>query len=459
MPDEEISHLLLVDDDPSMCELLDQGLSTPETTVESVHDSGAALDRIAAGDIDLVITDLRLPGLSGTELCRRIVQNSGPPVIVLTAFGDYETAVEAVRAGAYDFIAKPVRIEVLRIAVKRALEHARLHREVRRLKSSLDHRPTSGALLGESRAMQEVQELIARTAPSASSVLITGESGTGKELVAKALHEQSHFKGPFIAVNCAAIPEQLLESELFGHERGAYTDARGTRTGLFVQANGGTLFLDEIGELPLGLQPKLLRALQERTVRPLGSSRLVPFDARIVAATNRDLEFDVEEGRFRQDLYFRVNVIEIPVPPLRARGNDVLLLSMHFLRQCADRAHKAVTALTPEAAAHILKYPWPGNVRELSNVIERAVALTSHDHVTVADLPRRLVEQERTAGIMGSDPPELVPLEEMERRYILHVLSAAGGSRTAAAKILGLDRSTLWRRLDRYGVARSDGKS
>jgi len=459
MPGEEMSHVLLVDDDSSMCELLEQGLTDPATAVESVHDSGAALDRIAAGDIDLVITDLRMPGLSGTELCQRIVQNAGPPVIVLTAFGDYETAVEAVRAGAYDFIAKPVRIEVLKIAVKRALAHARLHREVRRLKSSLDRGSTSSALLGESRAMQEVQDLIARAAPSASSVLVTGESGTGKELVAKALHDQSHLRGPFVAVNCAAIPEQLLESELFGHERGAYTDARGTRTGLFVQANGGTLFLDEIGELPLGLQPKLLRALQERTVRPLGGSRLVPFDARIIAATNRDLEFDVEEGRFRQDLYFRVNVIEIPVPSLRARGNDVLLLSMHFLRQCAERAHKAVTALTPEAANHFLRYPWPGNVRELSNVIERAVALTSHDHITVADLPRRVVEQERSASIIGSDPSELVPLEEMERRYILHVLSAAGGSRTAAAKILGLDRSTLWRRLDRYGVARSESKS
>jgi two-component system response regulator HydG len=306
--------------------------------------------------------------------------------------------------------------------------------------------------------MREVLDIVARLAPSGSSVLITGESGTGKELVARALHQQSGAKGAFVAVNCAAIPEQLLESELFGHEKGAFTDAKAARAGLFVEAHEGTLFLDEIGELPLALQPKLLRALQERAIRPVGGRRDVPFDARLVAATNRDLSLAVEEGRFRQDLYFRVNVIEVAIPPLRGRGMDVLLLAAHFLKEFSRRARKDVVGLTPEAAEQFLKYAWPGNIRELSNVIERAVALTAHDHVTLADLPKHLVQQRKAEVVIGPDASELVSLEEMERRYILHVLESVGGSRTAAAKVLGLDRTTLWRRLERYGVKAPDPK-
>jgi two-component system response regulator HydG len=453
MPHEETSRILIVDDDAPMRDMLAQGLASERTCIETVAAAPAALSRVASGDIDIVITDLRMPGLSGLELCAQIVeQTSGLPVIVLTAFGDYETAVQAVRAGAYDFIAKPVRLDVLRLAVERALSHASLRREVRRLQSSLERTQRVGDLIGESRVMREVADIVARLAASGSSVLVTGESGTGKELVARALHQQSQVKGSFVAVNCAAIPEPLLESELFGYEKGAFTDAKTSRAGLFVEADGGTLFLDEIGELPLSLQPKLLRALQERTVRPVGGRKDVPFDARLVAATNRDLSLAVEEGRFRQDLYFRVNVIEIPIPPLRARGADVLLLATHFLKELGPRAKKEVLGLSPEVAEQFLKYTWPGNVRELSNVIERAIALTAHDHVTVADLPKHLVQNRKAEVVIGSDASELVSLEEIERRYILHVLESVGGSRTAAAKILGLDRTTLWRRLERYGV-------
>jgi two-component system, NtrC family, response regulator AtoC len=455
----EPSRILVVDDDRAMREVIVEGLTQPEWVVESAAEAQSALVKVASGDIDVVITDLRMPGLSGLELCARIAEQSpGVPVIVLTAFGDYEAAVEAVRAGAYDFLAKPVRLDVLRIAVDRALSHQRLRREVRRLRRASEEATQPSAIIGESRAMREVLDVVARVAVSGSSVLVTGESGTGKELVARALHEQGGAKGAFVAVNCAAIPEQLLESELFGHERGAFTDARSARAGLFVEASDGTLFLDEIAELPLGLQPKLLRALQERTIRPLGSRKDVPFETRLVTATNRDLGLAVEEGRFRQDLYFRVNVIEIPVPPLRARGNDVLLLAARFLEDFARRAKKAVVGFTPEVAQQFLQYAWPGNVRELSNVVERAVALTAHDHVTVADLPKHLVQRRRSEVVFGTDESELVTLEEMERRYVLHVLESVGGSRTATAKVLGLDRSTLWRRLERYGVKAPNSK-
>ncbi len=286
-------------------------------------------------------------------------------------------------------------------------------------------------------------------------MLITGESGTGKEVVARALHRHGRRQhGPFVAVNCAAMPEALLESELFGHARGAFTDARSARIGLFTQANGGTLLLDEIGDLPLALQPKLLRALQERTVRPVGGDAEVPFDVRLIATTNRDLETAVEEGRFREDVYFRINVIHIALPPLRARGADVLSLAQHFVARYATQTGKRVTGLSPAAAKRLLAYTWPGNVRELQNCIERAVALTQFEEIAVEDLPDKIqAHQPSHILIAGDDPTELGPLEAVERQYILRVMEAVGGNKTSAAQVLGIGRKTLYRKLEQYAAA------
>ena len=455
------SLVLVVDDDPSMRDVLVKGLTSDFLIVEAAANPQIALDRVADGDVDAVVTDLRMPGISGLDLCQRIIARCGDvPVIVITAFGDYETAVQAVRVGAHDFLSKPVRLDVLTLTIERALNDARLRREVRRLRDSRENITLNSNLLGESTAMRVVLDLVQRVAPLDSSVVITGESGTGKELVARALHEQSPRKSrPFVAINCAAVPEQLLESELFGHEKGTFTDAKTAHRGLFIQANAGTLFLDEIGDLPLALQPKLLRAIQERNVRPLGGRQELPFDVRLVAATNRDLVQAMNEGRFREDLYFRMNVIEIVLPPLRARGNDVLLLAQHFITTFANRTNRDVIGMTPEAAALLIHYEWPGNVRELGNVIERAVALTNQDHITFADLPERIIRGARSNPPVNDDPAQFVTLEEMEKRYVLQVLEFVGGSRTEAARILGLDRTTLWRRLERYGVVKSNSPS
>jgi two-component system response regulator HydG len=301
--------------------------------------------------------------------------------------------------------------------------------------------------------MRQVFDLIERISDQEVSVLVTGETGTGKERVAKTLHRRSARRdGPFVAIDCAALPETLLESELFGHASGAFTDARGPRTGLFVQASQGTLFLDEIGELPLGLQPKLLRALQERRVRPVGGNTEIPFDVRVIAATNRDLEGAIEEGRFRRDLFYRINVIHLNVPPLRARGSDILLLSQYFLERIMESSPKRVTGFSPAVAERLLSYSWPGNVRELQNCLARAVALTSFAEITVEDLPAQIRNYTRAPILVDSDNPlELLTLEEVERHYILRVLEATAGNKTLAAQILGMDRKTLYRKLERFG--------
>ncbi len=457
-PGSTRGHVLVVDDDVAMTEFLEQGLATHDFVTETVRSAGAALDRLSVGEFDVVVTDLRMPGLDGHELCRQIAtRHPDVPVLVLTAFGTYEAAVDAIRAGAYDFLSKPVALDVLAIAVTRAIERRKLRLEVRRLRSTIDEGRGFGELLGESPAMKKVYGLLGRIAGSDASVLITGESGTGKEVVANALHRRGlHAAGPFVAINCAAMPETLLEAELFGVEKGAFTDAKSSRPGLFVEANGGTLFLDEIGDMPIGLQAKILRALQERTTRPVGGRREVPFDARIVAATNRDLTALIDEGRFREDLFFRINVIQIDLPPLRARGGDVLLLAQRFVDDVAKRAGRRVVGIESSAAEKLLAYAWPGNVRELHNCIERAVALARHDQITVDDLPERIASYRASHFVVSADDPtELVTLEELERRYILRVLETVGENRTLAAKTLGLDRTTLYRKLERYGVSPS----
>jgi two-component system response regulator AtoC len=449
--------VLVVEDEREMRAMLEKGLTRRGFTPVAQPSADEALARLAAEDFDVVLTDLRMPGMDGLALCERIALNRPDiPVVVVTAFGSLETAVAAIRAGAYDFVTKPIDVDALVLVLERAVQHRALREEVRRLRQELGRRDDGGAVVGESLAMKQAYALIDRVADLDSTVLITGESGTGKEVAARAVHTRGRRKdGPFVALNCAAMPEALLESELFGHAKGAFTDAKAARTGLFVQAHGGTLFLDEVGELPLTLQPKLLRALQERVVRPVGGDTEVPFDARIVAATNRDLELAVEEGRFREDLYYRLNVIGIELPPLRARGNDVLALSQRFIEQFAARTGKRVVGLSPAAAQRLLSYGWPGNVRELQNCIERAVALTSFEELTVDDLPERVRNYSQPKAVPeNTDPSELVTLEEVERRYIHRVLEAVGGSRTLAARVLGVDRKTLYRKLERDDEAK-----
>jgi two-component system response regulator HydG len=454
--------VLVVDDDPSMCDMLVSDLGELGFEVTARTSARAALEALAPGEFAAVVTDLNMPDVNGLELCGRIVASQPDvPVIVVTAFGSIETAVAAIRAGAYDFVTKPLEVDALALALERAIQHQTLRREVKRLRQAVDESRRFGALLGTSPAMRRLYDLLDRIVDSNASVLITGETGTGKELVARALHERGRRRaGPFVAINCAALPEALLESELFGHVRGAFTDAHTTRKGLFVQASGGTVFLDEIGELPLALQPKLLRALQSRHVRPIGGSEEVPFDVRLITATNRDLEGAVEDERFREDLYFRINVIHAEMPPLRARGGDVLLLAQHFIERYAAQADKRVTGLGPACAERLLAYPWPGNVRELENCIERAIALTRGETIETDDLPEKIRGFERSHVLVTSDDPsELPPLEEVERRYVLRVMEAVGDNKTLAARVLGVGRKTLYRKLEQYRTGRTSRDS
>ena len=448
--------VLLVDDEQIMCDMLATTLGRRGFDVQTTTSPAQALVMAGQEDYGVVLTDLQMPGVDGIELCTRLAANRPDlPVIVLTSFGSFETAVAAIRAGAYDFLTKPVEIDTVVLALDRALQHRELREEVRRLRNAVRETQHLGEIVGASPVMKQMFDLVQRVAQTDASVLITGESGSGKEMVAQALHQRGRRqRGPFVAVNCAAMPETLLESELFGHVRGAFTDAKAPRPGLFVQAHGGTLFLDEIGEMPLGLQPKMLRALQQRTVRPVGGESEVPFDVHLVAATNVDLEAAIEAGRFREDLFFRINVITIDVPPLRRRGNDVLMLAQRFVEEFAALNAKRVVGLTSQAAERLLAYGWPGNVRELRNCIERAVALTQFEQITLADLPEKIQAARRNQVVLATDDPaDFVPLEEVERLYILRVLDASSGNKASAARILGLDRKTLYRKLERWGAA------
>jgi len=455
--DKREPRVLVVDDDRTLCEALAEGLGSRGFEVAWRTSADEALPLATSEDFDVVLTDLNMRGTGGLELCQRIVASRPDlPVLLLTGFGSFDTAVAAIRAGAYDFISKPVKLDVLALALQRAAQHRALREEVKRLRSEVGSGGHLPPLVGESAAMRKVYDLIARVAESDASALVTGESGTGKEVVARALHSRSRRKdGPFVAINCSAVPESLIESELFGHVRGAFTDAKESRVGLFKQADGGTLFLDEIGDMPRALQPKLLRALQERTVRPVGGQNEIPVDVRIVAATNRDLESAIEEGRFREDLYFRINVVNIALPPLRARSGDVLLLAQHFLVQYAQRTGKAVKGIAAAAAEKLVGYSWPGNVRELQNCIERAVTLARFEEITVEDLTDKIVDyRPHYLVVGGDDPSELAPLEEVERRYVLRVLDAVSGNKSVAARILGIERKTLYRKLERYNAGK-----
>jgi DNA-binding NtrC family response regulator len=443
--------ILIVDDDAAMRDFLREELEREGFRVLAANGGRAGVERVKQGGIDLVVCDVKMPDLDGLDFLREIrAVERCPYVITITAFGSIDTAIRAVKLGAYDYVTKPFELDQLLLTIEKALGERDLRSEVTRLREEVARRDRLDNLIGRSVAMQEIFGLIRRVSASPASVLITGESGTGKELVARAIHQHSPRKSrPFVAVNCAAIPHTLLESDLFGYKRGAFTDARTDRQGLFVEADGGTIFLDEIAELPLPLQPKLLRALQEREVRPLGASRSERVDVRVIAATNRVLETRLKEGEFREDLYYRLNVIQIQIPPLRGRPEDVLPLAEHFLARSAERAGKTLRGFAEPAKKVLLGYHWPGNVRELENVVERAVALCEREIVSAEDLPPVMRERKNQDRLSAAVAQGLT-LEQLEREYIERVLEAEGGNKTRAAQRLGLDRKTLYRKLEEY---------
>jgi DNA-binding NtrC family response regulator len=444
-----MKQVMVVDDDPCLCAVLEAELTKRDYRVTVARSPTEALELLASGndDVDAILTDYQMQGSSGADLCARVGESGGfIPVVVMTSFGSMDTAVAAIRAGAYDYVTKPLDIDDLVMTLERGIKERALRAEVRGLRLGLEGPAPFEEMVGASPQMARAYALIERVAGSDTTVLITGESGTGKELVAKAIHARSgRAAGPFIAVNCAAMPEHLLESELFGHVKGAFTDARQSRQGLFLKATGGTLFLDEIGDMPAGMQAKLLRALQERTVRAVGGDIEVPFDTRILAATNRDLEHEVAEKRFREDLFYRINVVNIEVPALRERGRDILKLATHMLLR-AQPNERRVLGFTRGAADALLAHSWPGNVRELQNVIERAVALAEFDHVRIEDLPESVCQRKAVAsGVEGHDPTELITAAELQHRYVAQVMAAVKGNKTLAARILGCDRRTVSR--------------
>lgn len=445
--------VLFIDDEPEFCDLVKMALSASGFSVTTCATAARALTLVTGDAFDAVVTDVHLGESDGLALCGRLRElRPDLPVVVLTGFGSMGAAVDAIRAGAHDFVTKPVEMDTLAHHVRRAVEHRRLHNEVVALRAAVRKGSGPADMIGESRAMAEVYDVVRRVAATDVGVMVTGETGTGKELIARAIHTlSSRGIGPFVAINCAALPEALLESELFGHARGAFTDAKNARQGIFVEASGGTLLLDEIGEMTPAMQAKLLRALQERTVRPVGDSREIAFDTRIVASTHRDLEAMIEAGEFREDLYYRLNVVHLPLPPLRDRGNDTLLLAQHFIERFAARHNVGVVGIQAPAAAKLVAYHWPGNVRELENCIERAVALTRFEKIGVEDLPPRVRDHSpRRLPIDASNADELLTMREMERRYILAALDAVGGNRTRASDVLELDRKTLYRKLKQY---------
>jgi DNA-binding NtrC family response regulator len=441
--------VLIVDDDLDTATLVREGLRKHGFHAQAVTSPAACLDQLRTGAVDVLVTDAIMPGMSGMELCERVARDYPEThTIVITGESRLDIAIASIRAGAYDFITKPVKLDVLAVAISRALDNASLKQELKALRAARNSAPRHG-IAGNSPAIRETVDMIERVAGSDATVLITGESGTGKELVARALHDLSDRRDrPFVAINCAAMPAPLLESELFGHVRGAFTDAKQSRAGLFVQAGTGTIFLDEIGEMPMEMQVKLLRVLQERKVRPVGGDEEVAVRARVITATNRELELEVEEKRFREDLYYRINVVPIAVPPLRSRGNDILLLAQHFLKLSATRMQKAVEGISPSAAALLLHYDWPGNVRELENCMERAVALCRLTEITIDDLPPTVADQTSSTMAVTASPLELITIDEMTRRYVRHVIKATDGNKTRAARYLGIDRRSLYRRLE-----------
>jgi DNA-binding NtrC family response regulator len=449
--------LLVADDEKNIREGLAAALEMEGYEVETAADGMEGWKRFQKGDVDLVITDLRMPGLSGEELLKKIEGESpGIPVIVLTGHGTVETAVEAMRNGAWDFLTKPVNLDHLSQLIKRALANRELVLKHRRLEEELEHRKLFETIIGTSAPMRRVFDMISRAAPSRASILITGESGVGKELVADAIHERSPRQGkPLIKVHCAALSAGLLESELFGHEKGAFTGAVSRMRGRFELANEGTLFLDEIGEIDQNIQIKLLRVLQERKFERVGGEETIETNVRLVAATNKDLKAEIEKGNFREDLYFRLNVVNIHVPPLRERKDDLPLLITAFLREFASENGKTIEGINEKARARLYAYDWPGNVRELRNCMESAVVMTRGPLITEEDLPPGL----RDGGEAGwIRIPLGAAMEDAEKIIIRDTLSSLKGNKSKAAEVLGIGRKTLHRKLADWGEHNGEGE-
>jgi len=453
-------HILITDDDAQMREMLSRFLGERGDEVEEASGGPAALAALERNTADLIITDVRMPEMSGVELTRQVkARHPDCSVVVMTAFGSVQMAVDAMRAGATDYISKPFKLDEIQLIVERIEEERNLRRKVTTLQRQVEERFQFANILGKSPAMQHIFELIEQIAPTRSNVLITGASGTGKELVARAIHFNSPRRAaPFMPINCSAIPEQLLESELFGHVRGAFTGAERDKKGIFEEAGGGTVFLDEIGDMDEGLQVKLLRVLQEREVRRVGSNETVPVNFRVIAATHRDLEKEMANGRFREDLFYRLGVITVSLPPLAGRREDIPLLAEHFLRKHALHNQRPVTQIEPEVMRILLDYDWPGNVRQLENVIERGVVLCHGDRLEPGCLPSRLTGA--VADQTGLGETADLPLAELERRHILATLERHDWHRVKVAEILGIDRRTLYRKIKEYGFEpREDGES
>jgi DNA-binding NtrC family response regulator len=446
---EDWGAVLVVDDDADMRELVHDMLKDRGHQVTTTGSGQDALKLLEEEDYAVVLTDLRMKGVQGLELLTEIKRtHPDAGVVLMTAFGSVETAVEAMKHGASDYLTKPVKKDELVRVIERVVRETALRREVSRLRQEVHKEYSFHQILGKSKPMQAVFDLIKRVADSPTNILITGESGTGKELVAKAIHYNSDRKNaPFIPVNCAAIPEQLLESELFGHMRGAFTDAKFEKRGLFEEAQKGTLFLDEISELPLMLQAKLLRAIQEKEIRRVGANKPIPVDVRIIVATNVNLGEEVKAKRFREDLYYRLNVIELKLPPLRERREDIPLLVEAFFKKCGEARNKDVKGVSEAALAMLMDYAWPGNVRELENVVERAVTLSRGEKISPDDLPPAVQGSRGDRRVLDEAAEKTLPLHEIEKEYIKKILEKTGGNKYQAAHALGIDRKTLYRKL------------
>ncbi len=452
------SKILIVDDDPGHLTTLKTITKSWGYTVETANDGVVAVDLVKSGPVDLILMDVRMTNMSGIEALGQIKDyNPSIPVIIMTAYSSVKSAVEALKSGAYDYLIKPLDFEVLKLTIERASEHAGLKAENRALKEHLRSDYDIANIIGRSQPMKKLMDMMSMVAPSEATVLITGESGTGKELIARSLHFNSPRKEkPLVVVNCASITETLLESELFGHEKGAFTGADKRREGRFMQANHGTIFLDEIGETSPTMQAKLLRVLQEKEVQRVGSGETIKVDVRIVAATNRNLEADVANGRFREDLFYRLNVMNLNVPPLKERQEDIPLFAQHFLKKFADKNRKTVKGFVPLAVDMLLNYDWPGNVRELENAIERAVILLTGEHITEKQLPLNITKKYPD---LSTSPIAAAPvmdgtrsMEEIEKEAILATLKASGGNKSETARRLGITRKTLHNKLKNYGL-------